>query len=204
MRARLGAAALHVVVVSTSVSGCTGFDDRQQQADAITANVRAMPGVKSVQPQYVNSVDRGASFDLGVEVERTISPAAAADIGRRFVTQVDGGGFTEHLVSLAVTFPISGPGSDRDNRSKASVNLTDEGGVRRTDVTADQVGADLQFWIEVVDFPGVKSADLQRPADQGSRDGRSRLLDVHVANIDVGFALEARYPELQKHWYAGP
>ncbi|SPM35687.1 Mycobacterium rhizamassiliense ORFan [Mycobacterium rhizamassiliense] len=203
MRARFAVPALIVIVLSACGTGCTGFPDRQRQAEAIAANVRVMPGVKEVQPHYVNSLDRGASFDLNVEVDRTISPAAAAEIGRRCVTQVDRGGFAEHLVSLAVTFPGSGSDSDRDNPSKASFNLTDDGGIRRQGVTADQVGTDLQFWIDAVDFAGVKSVALRRPGDPGDRDGRSRLLDIHVANINVGFALEARYPELQKHWYAG-
>jgi hypothetical protein len=67
-------------------------------------------------------------------------------------------------------------------------------------VTADQVGADLRFWIEVVNFPGVASGELHRPAQQNSRDGRSRMVYPRVVDGNAGSALQTRYPELQGHW----
>ncbi len=125
---------------------------------------------------------------------------ALADIGRQFVEQVDRADFTDHLLSLAIGFPLSGPGSDWNNRSGASCNLTDDCGARLEDVTADQVGADLRFWIEVVNFPGVASVELHRPAQQGSRDGRSRVVYARVVDGNAGNVLQTRYPELRGHW----
>lgn len=95
---------------------------------------------------------------------------------------------------------MSGAGSDWNNRSGASFNLTDDGGARLKGVTADQVGADLRFWIEVVNFPGVTSVELHRPAQQSSRDGRSRTVYARVVDANAGSALQTRYPELQGHW----
>jgi hypothetical protein len=198
-RARLLTAAFGIVL-SVITSGCTGFPNRQQQADAIVAKLRATPGVESVHQNYVNAIDRGASFEVNVEVDRTIAAAALADIGRQFVDQVDRAGFADHLLSLAIGFPLSGPGSDWNNRSGASFNLTDDGGARLKDVTAEQVGADLRFWIEVVSFPGVTLLELHRPAQQSSRDGRSRMVYAHVVDGNAGDALQTRYPELQGHW----
>lgn len=202
-RLALGARSLtaaFVIVLSVIASGCTGFPNRRQQADAIVATLRAAPGVESVHQNYVNGIDRGASFEVSVEVDRTIAAAALADIGRQYVEQVDRAGFTDHLLSLAIGFPLSGPGSDWNNRSQASFNLTDDGGARLKDVTADQVGADLRFWIEVDNFPGVTSVELHRPAQQSSRDGRSRLVSAHVVDGNAGNALQTRYPELRDRW----
>jgi hypothetical protein len=197
--ARCSTAAV-AIVLSVITSGCTGFPNRRQRADAIVATLRAAPGVESVHQNYVNGIDRGASFEVSVEVDRTIGAPALADIGRQFVEQVDRAGFTDHLLSLAIRFPLSGPGSDWNNRSGASFNLTDDGGARLNDVTADQVGADLRFWIEVVNFPGVTSAELHRPAQQSSRDGRRRMVYARVVDGNAGNALQTRYPELQDHW----
>jgi hypothetical protein len=113
------------------------FPNRRQQADAIVATLRATLGVESVHQNYVNGIDRGASFEVSVEVDRTMGAPALADIGRKFVEQVDRAGFTDHLLSLAIGFPLSGPGSEWTNRSGASFNLTDDGGARLKDVTAD-------------------------------------------------------------------
>ncbi len=181
-------------------SGCSGLPNRRQQADAIVTKLRALPGVESVHQNYVNAIDRGASFEVSVEVDRTIAAGALADIGRQFVDQVDHADFSGHLLALAVGFPISGPGSDWNNRSQASFNLTDDSVGRLKDVTADQVGTDLRFWLEIVDFLGVRSAELRRPAQQSSRDGRSRLVYAHVVDGNAGDALQTRYPELQGGW----
>ena len=189
-----------VILLAVIASGCSGFPNRRQQADAIVTKLRALPGVESVHQNYVNAIDRGASFEVSVEVDRTIAAGALADIGRQFVDQVDHADFSGHLLSLAVGFPISGPGSDWNNRSQASFNLTDDSGARLKDVTADQVGTDLRFWLEIVDFLGVRSAQLHRPAQQSSRDGRSRLVYAHVIDGNAGDALQTRYPELQGRW----
>jgi len=69
--ARFSTAAV-VIVLSVTTSGCTGFPNRRQQADAIVATLRATQGVESVHPNYVNGIDRGASFEVGVEVDRAI------------------------------------------------------------------------------------------------------------------------------------
>jgi hypothetical protein len=197
--ARISTAAV-VILLSVITSGCTGFPNRQQQADGIVAKLRATPGVESAHANYVNGIDRGASFEVSVEVDRTIASPALADIGRQFVDQVDHADFSGHLLSLRIGFPISGPGSDWNNRSGASFNLTDDIGARLKDVSANQVDADLRFWLELVNFPGVTSAELHRPAQQSSRDGRSRLLYARVVNGDAGIALQTRYPELQNRW----
>ena len=189
-----------VILLAVIASGCSGFPNRRQQADAIVTKLRALPGVESVHQNYVNAIDRGASFEVSVEVDRTIVAGALADIGRQFVDQVDHADFSGHLLSLAIGFPISGPGSDWNNRSRASFNLTDDSGARLKDVTADQVGTDLRFWLEMVDFLGVSSAELHRPAQQSSRDGRSRLVYAHVVDGNAGNALQTRYPELQGRW----
>ena len=189
-----------VILLAVIASGCSRFPNRRQQADAIVTKLRALPGVESVHQNYVNAIDRGASFEVSVEVDRTIAAGALADIGRQFVDQVDHADFSGHLLSLAVGFPISGPGSDWNNRSQASFNLTDDSGARLKDVTADQVGTDLRFWLEIVDFLGVRSAQLHRPAQQSSRDGRSRLVYAHVIDGNAGDALQTRYPELQGRW----
>ena len=198
--ARFSAVAAVVIVLPVIASGCTGFPNRRQQADAIVAKLRAAPGVESVSQNYINAIDRGASFEVSVEVHRTAAASALADIGRQFVDQVDQADFTGHLLSLTIGFPISGPGSDWNNRSQASFNLTDDSGARLKDVTADQVSADLPFWFEVVNSPGVTSAELHRPAQQSSRDGRSRLVYARVVDGNAGNALQARYPELQGRW----
>lgn len=189
-----------VIRLAVIASGCSGFPNRRQQADAIATKLRALPGVESVHQNYVNAIDRGASFEVSVEVDRAIAAGALADIGRQFVDQVDHADFSGHLLSLAVGFTISGPGSDWNNRSQASFNLTDDSGARLKDVTADQVGTDLRFWLEIVDFLGVRSAELHRPAQQSSRDGRSRLVYAHVVDGNAGDALQTRYPELQGRW----
>ncbi len=199
MRTRFSTAAV-VIALSLITSACTGFPNRQQQADAIVAKLRAAPGVESVHQNYVNGIDRGASLEVKVEVDRTIGPAPLADVGRQFVQQVDRAGFTGHLISVSIGFPLSGPGSDWNNRSGAAFNLTDDSGARLGDVSADQVDADLRFWLELVNFPGVTSAELRRPAQQSSRDGHSRMVYAHVANSDAGFALQTRFPELQNRW----
>ena len=82
--ARFSTAAV-VIVLSVTTSGCTGFPNRRQQADAIVATLRATPGVESVHQNYVNGIDRGASFEVSVEVDRAIGGPALADIGRQFL-----------------------------------------------------------------------------------------------------------------------
>jgi hypothetical protein len=189
-----------IITLAVIASGCSGFPNRRPQADAVVAKLRALPGVESVHQNYVNAIDRGASFEVTIEVDRAITTGALADIGRQYVDQVDHADFSGHLLSLAIGFPISGPGSDWNNRSGAAFNLTDDGGARLKDVTADQVAADLRFWLELLNFPGVTLMELHRPAEQSSRDGRSRLLYAHVVDGNAGEALQSRYPELQNRW----
>jgi hypothetical protein len=194
--ARLG---LVVTLLCGLFSGCTGFPDRRSQADSIVAMLRTTLGVQSVQPNYVNSIDLGASFEVTVDVRRSIVASTLADAGRRFVEEVDHGGFESHVVSLTVQLPETHYDPDQRDTFCASFKLTDDGGSRRKDVTADQVGADLHLWAQAMEFPGVTSVMLVRPAPQGSKDGQNRLIDVRVVDANAADAVQARYPELQGH-----
>jgi hypothetical protein len=139
-----------------------------------TGNSRPMPSSRSCVPplgwnRCIRTTSTGLTgalpFEVSVEVDRTLAASALADIGRRLVEQVDHADFTGHVLSLSIGFPLSGPGSDKNNCSRASFNLTDDGGGRLKDVTADQVGADLQFWIEVVP---LATGDLGRGTAAGA------------------------------------
>jgi hypothetical protein len=199
MSAQVVRAGFAAMLLFGSATGCTGFPNRQSQADGIVATLRTTPGVESVEPHYVNSIDLGASFDVTVDVARTIDPSTLADAGRRFVREVDRADFQAHLVSLTVQLPESHYDPGQRDTFRASFSLTDDGGNRRQDVAANQVGADLQLWAEAMQFPGVRSVILARPAPQGSRDQQNRLLDVRVVDDKAAGALQARYPELQGH-----
>jgi hypothetical protein len=164
MSARIARVGIAVALLLGFTSGCSGFPDRRPQADSIAAMLGTTPGVESVQPHYVNSIDLGASFEVLVNVQRTINPSTLADAGRRFVQQVDHAGFDAHVVSMTVQLPESHYDPDQRETFRASVKLTDDGGSRRKDVTADQVGADLELWAEAMEFPGVTSVSLVCPA----------------------------------------
>ena len=200
MRLRIATVTWALMVTAVFANGCGGYPDRQRQADAVVAELRTGFGVESVHQNYVNSIDRGASFEVRTEVDRGIAAPALANVGRQFVELVDHGGFTDHLLSLSIAFPVAGPGSDQNNRSGAAFNFTDDAGKRLKDVTADQVAADLEFWINVVNFPGVTMVQLHRPAEQSARDGRDRSVYAHVADSAAGNALQNRYPELTNRW----
>src|ERR1700722_2217477 len=127
MSARIARVAIAAALLLGFTSGCTGFPDRRSQADSIAAMLRTTPGVESVEPHYVNSIDLGASFEVLVDVQRTIDPSTLADAGRRFVQQVDRAGFERHVVSLTVQLPQANEDPYGRNTFRASFKLTDDG-----------------------------------------------------------------------------
>jgi hypothetical protein len=199
MSAHIARVGIAVMLLFGFATGCTGFPNRRPQADSIVATLRSTPGVESVQPNYINSIDLGASFEVTVDVRRTIDPSTLADAGRRFVAQVDHADFQAHVVSLTVQLPEPHYDPDQRDTFRASFKLTDDGGSRRKDVTANQVGADLQLWADAMEFAGVTSVILARPAPQGSKGEQNRLIDVRVVDDKAADALQVRYPELQGH-----
>lgn len=185
------------VLLASVLVACTAFEDRQDEIDSITAAMRSVPGVTRAEPTYVNSTSLGASFGLKVEVDKAISPERLETAGGRFVVEVDDREFPEYIVTLDVSTSRQGP---RSGGGTASFRLTD-GAMKRNPVTADEVAGDLRLWAEAMQFPGVRSVSLSRPADASREAGVSdRRLDVYVSDPDTGARLQARFPETSGHW----
>ncbi|MEV3902622.1 hypothetical protein AB0K11_09885 [Mycobacterium sp. NPDC050551] len=185
------------VLLASVLVACTAFEDRQDEIDSITAAMRSVPGVTRAEPTYVNSTSLGATFTLAVEVRHAISPELLEQAGGRFVVEVDDHGFPEYIVSLKVQTASV----DRaEGSSGASFRLTDNR-LGRNPVSADDVAGDLRLWAEAMQFPGVVSVQLSRPAEPASEPGvNDRLLDVRVADREAGARLQARFPQTSGHW----
>ncbi|MCV7168625.1 hypothetical protein H7I41_01685 [Mycobacterium manitobense] len=185
------------VLLASVLAACTAFEDRQDEIDSITAAMRSVPGVARAEPTYVNSTSLGATFTLAVEVRHAISAESLEQAGGRFVVEVDDHGFPEYIVSLKVQTASV----DRaEGSSGASFRLTDNR-LGRNPVSADDVAGDLRLWAEAMQFPGVVSVQLSRPAESASEPGvNDRRLDIRVADREAGERLAARFPETSRHW----
>jgi hypothetical protein len=186
-----------IVLLAAALAACTAFEDRQDEIDSITAAMRSVPGVTRAEPTYVNSTSLGATFTLAVEVRHAISAERLEQAGGRFVVEVDDHGFPEYIVSLKVQTAWV----DRaEGSSGASFRLTDNR-LGRNPVSAEDVAGDLRLWAQAMQFPGVVSVHLSRPAESASEPGvNDRRLDIRVADREAGERLAARFPETSGHW----
>ena len=204
---RLRVLAKAACVFTVALAVACGPPNRATAADQLTAAMRAVPGVTSVDRNYYNGFDQGAGFRLSVTVGCSVSAQALSDAARAFVNRVDTIGFAKHKVELAFSLDspsyttAAPPGESDYSYSRAEFPINDESG-HRTSTSSDDVAADVSLWVSVFQFPGVVSVTLGRwggqpPADRKGRDVWFRATVVDQA---AGTALQQRFPQLTDNW----
>ncbi|MGV0811372.1 hypothetical protein ABQF34_05380 [Mycolicibacterium boenickei] len=105
-------------LASTVLAGCV--DDRGDEARAIGAKVRELPGVDTVEVDYKNDFTHGEFFDLDAGLDPSATAEQAQDVIPTFVAAAHGVEFDTYYVVLKISNdkgsvtlrPLSGSGAD--------------------------------------------------------------------------------------------
>lgn len=106
-----------LALLTALLTACTGTPDRTAEADAITAGVRALPGVQSAAGDYSNDYTAGTSYSLRVELAPDVAAAQVDAVAALYFSQLGRPEFDGHTGRLKLklddSFMSVFPGRER-------------------------------------------------------------------------------------------
>ncbi|MEZ0364762.1 hypothetical protein ACAG26_13800 [Mycobacterium sp. pUA109] len=149
-----------LVVVMLGWLGGACMSSRQNAAESLERQIRAMAGVSDTQMEYKSSVGLGSSLKLAVTLDPSVTDAQAGDVGRVFADELHRQGFDGHVVDFAVSYPAVSDSTatfhfyeTRDAANPATAKIADG----------------LEVWLRVARSPIATQATLRQP-ESGSND----------------------------------
>ena len=146
---RRACALLLAALLSLTVAGCSG-PEREAQSQQISDEIKAMPGVQSVEHRYQNGIAIGSALWMTVTARPDATGDQLAAVWDRFTSRVHDIGYKDHWVELTVTSCGTGDRAERCGKVVSTVNTH----------TDDQTAPRYAEWLQVLRGPVVMQADL--------------------------------------------
>lgn len=91
-----------LALVGPLLAACSGVPDRSAAASALSAELRALPGVDSVDGRYSHEPVMGYSYNVDVQLAEAATREQAVTLADRYHTGLVEGDFTRHTSRIAL------------------------------------------------------------------------------------------------------